>query len=201
MTALDDLKALLPPPLGYGRDYDWAGVAQRLGVTALPEDFKELFAAYGDVRFCNAMRLFRPSDNEYVDLAAVTLAAREPLASDEFGEPPGSVPDGVSLNPGTLIQWGASFGGDYCLWDASNPDPAKWTLVFTDIDKLFWGFYNGTVTSFLSDWLHGRFAPIPMWRLDSILPQGTPPFCEIYDPTDPSDTAVFERIDATHTIG
>ncbi|WP_281004633.1 hypothetical protein [Nocardia testacea] len=42
----------------------------------------------------------------------------------------------MSTDPATLIQWGASFSGAYGLWDASNPDPDNWPLVFTDIDKI-----------------------------------------------------------------
>ncbi|WP_280435467.1 hypothetical protein [Nocardia carnea] len=197
MTALDDLRTLLPPPPGYGRDFDWTGVEARLGVSALPNDFKQLFATYGDVRFCNALRLFRPSREAYLDLAEVTLAAREPLASDEFGDLPTTVPDGVSVDPATLIQWGGSFGGDYCLWDAHDPDPQRWSLVFTDIDKITWGFHPGPVTGYLLDWLHGRSAPIPLWHLDNILSPGTAPFCEFNDPDDPSGATIAERVDAT----
>lgn len=195
MTALDELTRLLPPPAGAGGSFDWTGVEQRLGVTALPDDFKALLGVYGDVRFCNALRLFRPSTEPWLDLAEVTLAAREPLADNEFGEPPAEIPAGVSVDPATLIQWGGSFGGDYCLWDAHDPDPARWTLVFTDLDKLDWGFYTGTVTEYLLDWLTGRTAPIPLWGLDAVLPDGEAPFAEIYDPTDFTG-AITNRINA-----
>ncbi|MFG3525056.1 hypothetical protein ACGF5S_32695 [Nocardia nova] len=195
MTALDELTRLLPPPEGAGRAFDWTAVEQQLGVTALPDDFKALLSVYGDVRFCNALRLYRPSTEPWLDLAAVTLAARDPLADTEFGEPPAEIPAGVSIDPATLIQWGGSFGGDYCLWDAHDPDPQNWTLVFTDIDKLDWGFYPGTVTEYLLDWLTGRTAPIPLWGLDAVLPDGGAAFAEIYDPTDFTG-AVTDRIDA-----
>ncbi|MGI5218949.1 hypothetical protein [Nocardia sp. CA-290969] len=195
MSALDELQAMLPPPPGSGRDFDWTPVQQRLGVTALPQDFEDLLAAYGDVRFCNVLRLYRPSTQPYLDLAEVTLASREPLASDEFGEPPTDLPPGVSVDPANLIQWGGSFSGDYCLWDAGDPDPDNWTLVFTDIDKIQWGFYSGTVTEFILDWLRGHTTPIPLWNLDNIL-RGSAVFCEFYDPTDLSDTAL-DRVEAT----
>ncbi|PPJ01227.1 hypothetical protein C5E51_34500 [Nocardia nova] len=195
MTALDELTTLLPPPAGAGRSFDWTAVEQQLGVT-IPDDFKALLGVYGDVRFCNALRLYRPADDPWLDLAAVTLAARDPLADNEFGEPPADVPAGVSIDPATLIQWGGSFGGDYCLWDAHDPDPQKWTLVFTDIDKLDWGFYPGTVTEYLLDWLTGHAAPIPLWGLDAVLPDGGTPFAEIYDPTDFTGT-ITDRINAT----
>ncbi|WP_280276602.1 hypothetical protein [Nocardia wallacei] len=195
MSALDDLQALLPPPPGYGRDFDWTAAQQRLGVTALPQDFTDLLAAYGDVRFCNLLRLYRPSAHPYLDLADVTLAAREPLGDDEFGELPTELPPGVSIDPATLIQWGGSFCGTYGLWDAHDPDSDNWTLVFTDIDRIQWGFYPGTVTEFVLDWLTGRTIPIPMWNLDNIL-RGAPVFCEFYDPLDPTDTAL-DRVEAT----
>ncbi|MEV5647281.1 hypothetical protein AB0L57_03425 [Nocardia sp. NPDC052254] len=196
MTALDDLTALLPPPPGAGRSFDWSTVAGRLGITALPDDFPLLLATYGDIRFCNALRLFRPAAEPWLDMAAVTLAAREPLADNEFGEPPTTVPAGVSTDPASLIQWGGSFGGDYCLWDAHDPDPARWTLVFCDVDTLDWGFYPGTVTEYLRDWLTGHVAPIPLWKLDAVLPGGTGPFGELYDPADPTGGRI-QRIDAT----
>ncbi len=52
-------------------------------IPALPQDFKDLLGAYGDVRFYNVLRLYRPSTGPYLDLAEVTLASRDPLASDE----------------------------------------------------------------------------------------------------------------------
>ncbi|WP_280319213.1 hypothetical protein [Nocardia wallacei] len=195
MTALDDLTTLLPPPPGAGAAFDWTTVARRLGVTALPDDFQQLLSTYGDVRFCNALRLFRPATEPWLDLAEVTLAAREPLGDNEFGDTPDNVPAGVSIEATSLIQWGGSFGGDYCLWDAHDPDPARWTLVFTDADKLDWGFHPGTVTEYLLAWLTRRTAPIPLWNLDAVLPDGGRPFCEIYDPTDPA-APVTARIDA-----
>ncbi|MBF6175686.1 hypothetical protein [Nocardia blacklockiae] len=195
MTALDDLTTLLPPPPGAATTFDWTTVEQRLSVPALPDDFKRLLAAYGDVRFCNALRLFRPATEPWLDLAEVTLAAREPLGDNEFGNPPTDVPPGVSTDPSTLIQWGGSFGGDYCLWDAHDPDPSRWTLIFTDIDKFDWGYYPGTVTEYLRDWLTRRTAPIPLWNLDTVLPDGRHPFAETYDPTDPA-APVTARIDS-----
>lgn len=104
----------------------------------------------------------------------------------------------MSIEPATLIQWGGSFGGDYCLWDASHPDPHHWPLVFTDIDKLDWGFYDGTVTEYLVERLTGRFAPIPLWDLRQalLLDENQPPYCESYDPT--NDGAPVIRLDAQH---
>jgi hypothetical protein len=196
MSALDELTTLLPPPSGSGLDLDWTTVEDRLGVPGLPQDFKDLFTAYGDVRFCNVLRLYRPATNPYLDLAEVTLASRENLASDEIGDPPPALPAGVSIEAGTLIQWGGSFGGAYCLWDATDTDPDQWTLVFTDVDQIQWGFYPGTVTAYLRDWLTRRTTPIPLWHLDNVLPDGTPPFCEFYDPTDLTET-VTARVDLT----
>ncbi|MFF2554292.1 hypothetical protein ACFVUS_25050 [Nocardia sp. NPDC058058] len=196
MTALDDLKVLLPPPSGYGRSFDWTTVERGLGVATIPEDFKLFFEAYGDVSFCDRLCLFRPSSNEYVDLAEVTFASRENLAADDIGDPPGQIPAGVSVDPSTLIQWGASFGGNYCLWDAHDPDPDKWTLVFTDADQIQRGFYAGTVTSYLVDWLTGNFTPIPMWTLSP----GTRPFVEFYEPDNPHGPVIVDRVDAARTV-
>lgn len=53
----------------------------------------------------------------------------------------------------------------FLKWDAHHPDPQHWPLVFTDIDKLDRGFYDGTVTEYLVEWLTGRFHPIPLWDL------------------------------------
>ncbi|MFB7719101.1 hypothetical protein [Nocardia sp. NPDC056100] len=196
MTALDDLKELLPPPAGYGRTFDWTAVEQRLGVTEIPQDFKLLFEAYGDIRFCNRLHMFRPSANEYIDLADVTFASRVHLAAEDIGDPATRIPPGVSVTPATLIQWGASFGGCYALWDAHDPNPDRWTLVFTDADQIQWGYYDGTVTNYLVDWLTGRFTPIPMWTLRP----GTRPDIEFYDPNDPYGPTITDQVEATYVI-
>ncbi|WP_228806201.1 hypothetical protein [Nocardia terpenica] len=193
VTALDDLQALLPPPARLRRTFDWTDTEHRLAVPALPDEFKHLLTAYGDVRFCQQLRLLHP----YLDLAEVTLASRENLASDEFGETPTDVPDGVSVDPATLIQWGVSQGGDYCLWDAHDPDPDRWTLVFTDIDKLDWGYYDGTVTSFLLDWMLARTTPHPVWDLATTHMGPITPFCDFFDPDEPSGRTILDHVDAT----
>ncbi|GGL45976.1 hypothetical protein [Nocardia jinanensis] len=51
--------------------------------------------------------------------------------------------------------------------------------------------------AYLLDWLTGRTAHIPLWHLDNILPTGTAPFCEFYDPNDLAGTTTTERVDAT----
>ena len=184
MTRLDDLLRLLPPGGERGGSYDWAETAARLGVRDLPSDFKALIAAYGDVMFCAGIRPFHPSEFDYVDLAGLTLEVRETLLMDDFGE----VPETVDAK--TTIAWGTTLGGDHFLWDASDDDPEKWTVMTADIDQLNWGFYPGSTTDFIYDWITEALpAEPPMFNpgYDFI---GGVAFCELYDPADPTTTVV-----------
>lgn len=105
MIALDELTTLFPPPAGTG-DCSTGPASSAVCGAGLPADFKQMLATYGDVRFCNALRVFRPAQQHWLDLAQVTLAPRDSLADNEFGEPAQEVPVGASVDPATLsVGW------------------------------------------------------------------------------------------------
>lgn len=102
-----------------------------------------------------------------------------------LAERPDSIPTGVTIEPSTMISWGGSQGGDLRLWDAHDPDPNRWTLVFASVDQTRWGFYPGTVADFLVDWMLQRREVDIGYTLDQYL-MGEKPFVDFYDPADPA---------------
>ena len=58
MTSFDDLVRLCPPPADPPR-VDWNAVEGTLAIR-LPEDYKQLAAAFGPGAFCNFMRVHHP---------------------------------------------------------------------------------------------------------------------------------------------
>lgn len=191
MTDLDELIRILPPPANARRTYDWAPTEDRLGVP-IPNDFKELTATYGDALFCEAIRLFHPSEFEYLDIVEQTFEARELLEMDGLAQRPDSLPEGVTIEPRTMISWGGSQGGDHRLWDAHDSDSERWTLVFATDDQTQWAFYRGTVTRFLLDWMLQR-RELNLGYVFDDFREGEKPFVDLFDPADPT-VSVVERV-------
>lgn len=56
MTAIDDLRSLLPVPPSVARPaIDWVAVEQRIGIP-LPDDYEQLAGSYGESEFSSIVR-------------------------------------------------------------------------------------------------------------------------------------------------
>jgi hypothetical protein len=148
MTALDDLKRLLPPPERPAvSEYDWPAIEAEIG-TALPADYKSLVDAYGPVRFSANLRLCTPHGRPGgLDLTCWLELTRELLGDPACPPQSDHIPAGFALDPDALTAWGSITGSEYCLWYAAGPDPDVWPVIVGG--PTVWGFYSGTATEFI----------------------------------------------------
>ncbi|GAB2650947.1 hypothetical protein GCM10027169_16040 [Gordonia jinhuaensis] len=159
---LDELMTMFAPPAGRDRDVVWADTENRLG-RLVPEDYKQLVAAFGLATFCDQIDLFQPHSNARIDLASVTAENIEFLTDDTSGDDrPTQTPDGQPFDSALVIQWSASASGGYWLWypDPSAPlDPTKYSIVFTPADQGDWWFFEGPTTDFIYKYVTGIEPP------------------------------------------
>ncbi|MGW4354364.1 SMI1/KNR4 family protein [Nocardia sp. NPDC004582] len=151
MTAIDDLRSLLPVPPSVSRPaIDWVAVEHRLGIP-LPEDYRQLAGSYGESEFSSIVRLSVPdATSPSADLEWWIKDARERLENPDLPLECDDIPAGFALNPAALTAWGRLADGGYCLWDSSDADPNTWPVVIGSKTHTRWGFYRGTATQFLT---------------------------------------------------
>ena len=155
---LINLVAMFAPPPAPDRVVDWADTERRLG-RPVPDDYKELIAAFGPADFCDQVDLFLPQQNPNADIARVTTENVGFLTDQtSAGERPTLTPDGQPFDAAHVIQWAQDAGGGYWLWypDPSAPDdPTRFWIVFTPADQTLWQFFTGPTTDFLYRFVTG----------------------------------------------
>ncbi|MFH9619331.1 SMI1/KNR4 family protein [Streptomyces pratensis] len=120
----------VPPPAaavdGHG---DWAAAERALG-TRLPEDYKQLVAAYGRGDFWGALCLCTPfGDDNPVPLTADLLEDYGPLR-DDFPE---QYPYPLFPEPGGLLAWAVTESSAHVCWLTEGP-PESWPVVIWSRD-------------------------------------------------------------------
>ncbi|MGW8952929.1 Lsr2 family DNA-binding protein [Streptomyces sp. NPDC055709] len=164
MTALTALTDLCPPPAAVPPSPDWTQVENTLG-SGLPQDYKQLVAAYGPGRFCGFISLYQPhAPSEWADLTG-PMPTRLRAQIEEVRQA-ASRPWPLPHPPENLLAMGVTGNGDYLFW-ATRPSgaPDDWTIAVNEALCAPWFTYDGTVTEFLVDVLRGAVR-VPMFPSD-----------------------------------
>ncbi|MFI7017986.1 SMI1/KNR4 family protein [Streptomyces sp. NPDC050164] len=133
---------------------DWAAVEEWLGA-GLPSDYKQLADLCGPVDFGEFLWIHVPCVDgrfDYGDwLRETHRQARKQVRMLPEEERPRVHPE-----PGGLLAWGASRGGDMLFWDTSvSDDPEAWTVVVRHTGAIpgsglrDWHRYDLTLTAYL----------------------------------------------------
>ncbi|MGW2701011.1 Lsr2 family DNA-binding protein [Streptomyces sp. NPDC001340] len=153
MTSIDQLTRLCLPPADPSL-VDWGAVEATLGFR-LPEDYKQLAAAYGPGAFAGFIRVFHPRGlTEWVDLTGpVPAAMQEQLQSDrDRGRP-------VPYDPRSLLAMGVTDNGEHLFWIMDPRDaPDAWRIAINEARGPLWFTFNGTLTELLVSVLSGETA-------------------------------------------
>ncbi|MFC5253513.1 Lsr2 family DNA-binding protein [Streptomyces nigrescens] len=172
MNDLEELKRICPPPTNrpVHASPDWDLIEQRLG-TRLPNDYKELFEAYGPGGFFDFVALFEPQS----DLVAIDIGAQTPkvIASLEKRRDWSGyrIPYATSsLQPAAVTD-----NGEYVFWVTEPKNsPDLWKIAVNEASGDRWFTFAGTMTAFLKAFCEHSIS-VPMFP-DSLL-EKTPYFC------------------------
>ncbi|WP_338605165.1 SMI1/KNR4 family protein [Saccharopolyspora sp. SCSIO 74807] len=165
MTALDQIKSIVPPPAEPSVAVsDWDQVEGELGLR-LPSDYKGLVADYGAGSFDEFLLVLQPyEENSNIDLLTQRSVRLDALRSlSEQGE---SVP--FDLEPGNeeLLPWGITDNGDVCYWMTEpDKDPDEWTVAVNEERGPHWEQFDGSVTEFLVA-VFSRTLAVPIFPSD-----------------------------------
>ncbi|MGW5867174.1 SMI1/KNR4 family protein [Streptomyces sp. NPDC055239] len=110
---------------------DWAAVEEWLGLDAgLPSDFKRLADACGPVDFGDYLWIHTPCFKAGRFDYGTWLRDTQRTARIELRSLPEHERYAVHPEPGGLLAWGESRGGDVLFWDTSrSADPDAWCVV------------------------------------------------------------------------
>ncbi len=166
MTSFDDLVRLCPPPADPPR-VDWDAVEGTLAIR-LPEDYKQLAAAFGPGAFCNFMRVHHPHGaTDWVCLTgSMPATVRAQLEQDR-----NRGTDTGPHDPANLFAIGVTDNGEYLFW-VSEPatEPDTWCIAVNEARGPGWYTFDGTLTDFLASVLSGT-TRVPLFP-DDLLAQG-----------------------------
>ncbi|MGW3123959.1 Lsr2 family DNA-binding protein [Streptomyces sp. NPDC001107] len=156
MSSIDDLTRLSPPPVAPPA-VDWTAVESTLG-RSLPQDYKELVAAYGPGSFCNFIHVYDPSGSLTGPLAT---SVQEQLQRDwDQGTYP------VPYDPQHLLIAGATDNGNYLFWITEpESEPDAWRIAINEARGHEWYTFDGTLTDFLTAVLGGELQ-VPLFPQD-----------------------------------
>lgn len=108
------------------RTFDWQEIEREVGVTALPSDYKQLCERYGRVNI-SGLHVVPPDTlaESHTDASGYLRDFWANAVAESMPEPLPFVPD-----PGGLLLFAHHESRDRIWWDASDPDPDKWTMVW-----------------------------------------------------------------------
>ncbi|MGW3208989.1 Lsr2 family DNA-binding protein [Streptomyces sp. NPDC001135] len=188
MTLLERLTELCPPPAPVQPPVNWASVESALRLR-LPEDYKQLTAAYGPGRFANFLWVFDPRHTSvHVNLISPAQDRTREQVRDDYAR--GIYP--APVDPDLLLPCGGTDNGEDLFWitDPKN-DPDAWTIAVNEARGPRWYTFDGNLTQFLVAVLSGTttvpqfpeslleggvdFKPSRLDRWSPPLPPVTPP--------------------------
>jgi hypothetical protein len=154
MTAIDNLRAIAPPPCQPpGRNVDWEATETQLGLI-LPEDYRGLITEWGAGSFDDFVTLYEPGhpnpNLELVHRAEDWRWAMGETAKDE----PLRFPTHIGV--GGVLAWGSSANGDPCFWHLRSEDPDAWVIFIQEARGPDWYVYEGGLAEFLVAFLERR---------------------------------------------
>ena len=127
---IDELLELAPPPdspADLGSDDQWAALGTYFG-KALPMDYMAFIDRYGTVVLNDYLRIFNP----YAQQEYQNLLDRFPqllsILSESKEEFPELCPYPLMFEPGGLLPWGDTVGGDVLCW-ATGGMSGRWKIV------------------------------------------------------------------------
>jgi hypothetical protein len=156
VSTIDDLTRLCPPPSAPPA-VDWTAAERALG-RPLPQDYKDLAAAYGPGSFSNFLHVYHPSGSLTGSLAS---SVQEQLQRDRDQ---GTFP--VPHDPRHLLVAGVTDNGNYLFWitePASEPD--AWRIAINEARGHDWYTFDGTLTDLLTALLRGELH-VPLFPTD-----------------------------------
>jgi hypothetical protein len=122
---LRELSALIGPPPGQPFPVDWATVEAWLGV-GLPTDYRAFAEAYGPTLVGGWLWVWVPHADDRGGYPEVVTERHGWLRSLRDNDPR-THPYAVHPEPGGLLVWGNTRGGEIFYWDTgSAPDPDRW---------------------------------------------------------------------------
>lgn len=166
MTDLTDLTRLCPPPAAPQPPIDWSAVEAELGMR-LPEDYKQLAAAYGPGTYGDYINIYHPRANTpWVNLTGPMPARIRGHLRRDYDE--GTHP--VPYDPEQLFAVGVTTNGEYLFWIAEAQDaPDSWRVAVNEARSPLWYTYDGTLTAFLASVLSGETS-VPQFPKDLLDP-------------------------------
>lgn len=128
-------------------EVDWASVEDRLG-TALPADYKEFVAAFGQGLFgydaCLSWLGIHVPDADHMSRDLIRHAA---WLSAFAALHPGTdrrAEFGLFPAPGGLLQWAVTERGHGFYWLTGDPDPNRWPILAHNRDDWRWHRLDGS---------------------------------------------------------
>jgi hypothetical protein len=166
---------------------DWELTERTLGVR-LPEDYKELCAAFGSGRFCTYLDI-DAGDSPYGIGLLATWERYLPRYPAEWEENEFLAPYRIHRpgGRGGLIPWGGTETGDSFFWLVEGADPALWPTLARSGDDDDWTRIDLPASEFIA-----RAVLEPGFRPHGVF-DDVPPSFEPYadepgdDPTSPGD--------------
>lgn len=154
----DRLMALAPPPGNpVAARGDWSVAVARAG-TLLPTDYRRLVGLYGCGIFGGEVWLCSPfAENPNIELVEY---GRGLLEGDRDVRQlfPDAFPYPLFPEPGGLLPWGRTHGGDNLYWRTAG-EPDGWTVVANGSRSADYEEFPGGVAAFLAAWLAGEWSP------------------------------------------
>jgi SMI1-KNR4 cell-wall len=165
----DRLVVIAPPPVDPVTSRgDWSVAEARAGVS-LPADYRRLIGLYGCGIFGGEVWLCSPfAANPNIELVE---DGRDLLNGDRDVRQldPEDFPYPLFPEPGGLLPWGRTHGGDNLYW-RTGPGPDEWTVVANGSRSADFAEFPGGVAAFLLAWIEG------MWSPDVLPAPGRPGF-------------------------
>ncbi|MEU4731987.1 histone-like nucleoid-structuring protein Lsr2 [Streptomyces sp. NPDC023588] len=183
MTDPTALTRLCPPPQTQPAPIDWGRIEAELDMR-LPEDYKQLAAAYGPGSYGgDYITIYHPHGvTLYVNLTGpMSSRIREYLQRD-YDQ--GTYP--VPYDPQHLFAIGGTEGGQKLFWITEPVNaPDSWRVAINEDKGSRWFTYDGNLTNFLVAVISGEIDNLPFSNLLGLpacfTPSVPPPF-EVGDP-------------------
>ncbi|MFI1838381.1 Lsr2 family DNA-binding protein [Streptomyces olivaceoviridis] len=152
MTLLQRLTELCPPPAPVQPPVDWESVESVLQLR-LPEDYKQLTAAYDPGRFANFLWVYDPRHTSvHVNLLGPAQDRTRAQVRDDYAR--GIYP--APVDPELLLPCGGTDNGEDIFWITDpKDDPDAWTIAVNEARGPRWYTFDGDLTQFLVAVLSG----------------------------------------------